>query len=197
MGREPNASGQTKDIEFRPFYQLHRRTYATYWDVFTPSDWEAQRVVYADEAERRRRLEAATIAYLEPGETVFEREFNYQAGPDTQTQRMMGRPGRRGRSWFSYDIPVDGSHPMTLLATYYSEDRRGTPAEFAVLVDGQRVAMQSLRLSDPPRFFDVEYAIEPALVARKQKVTVRFEAVEGNQIATVFALRMIRADAPR
>jgi len=197
VGREPDAAGQVRDVELVPFYRLHRRTYATYWDLFTPGEWEAKKAEYAAEAERLRRLEAATVAYLEPGEVVFERRFNYQAGEGVVAQRILGRPGRRGTSWFSYDVPVDSAHPMVLLATYYSGDRRGTPAEFEIQVDGRRVADQALRLSDPHRFFDVEYRIPQELIGGKASVTVRFEARAGSQIATVFALRMVRGDTAR
>ena len=197
VGREPDAAGQVRDVDLVPFYRLHRRTYATYWDLFTPGEWEAKKAEYAAEAERVRRLEAATVAYLEPGEVVFERRFNYQAGEGAVPQRILGRPGRRGTSWFSYDVPVDSAHPMVLLATYYSGDRRGTPAEFEIQVDGRRVADQSLRLSDPHRFFDVEYRIPQELIGGKASVTVRFEAKAGSQIATVFALRMVRGDSAR
>jgi hypothetical protein len=197
VGREPDAVGRGRDVDFVPFYRLHRRTYSTYWDLFTPDEWEAQRAAYAAEAERLRLLEAATVAYMEPGETVFEREFNYQGADDAVTQRMLGRPGRRGGSWFSYDLPVDPAHPMTLIATYYSDDRRGTPADFRLLVDGRRVAHQEVNRTEPPRFFDIEYPVPEELVRGKGKVTVRFEATEGSQIATVFGLRMIRGDAER
>ena len=199
VGREPDATDRVRDVELVPFYRLHRRTYATYWDLFTPAEWEAKKAEYAAEAERLRRLEAATVAYLEPGEVVFERRFNYQAGEDVFAERIMGRPGRRGggRSWFSYDVPVDPAHPMILIATYYSGDRRGLPADFEVQVDGRRVAGEALRLTSPHRFFDVEYPLPQELVRGRSKVTVRFQAKEGSQIATVFALRMIRGDRER
>jgi hypothetical protein len=45
------------------------------------------------------------------------------------------------------------------------------------------------------RFFDVECPIPADLVKDKQKVTVRFQATNGNEIAAVFGVRMIRADA--
>jgi DUF1680 family protein len=198
VGRLPDAEGHVApDIDFQPFFRLHRRTYSTYWDLFTPAEWEQRRAEYAAEAERRRRLEAATVAYLEPGEVVFERQFTYQAGEDVVPQRIMGRPGRRGRSWFSYDVPVDPPHPMILIATYYSGDRRGMPADFEIRVDGQRVGGEQLRLTSPQRFFDIEYPVPQVLVQGKGKVTVRFQAKPGSQIATVFALRMIRGDAER
>ncbi len=197
VGREPDAAARVSDIQFQPFFRLHRRTYSTYWDLFTPVEWDVQKAEYAAEAERLRRLEAATVAWLQPGEVMFERQFNYQAGDGAVPQRIMGRPGRRGTTWFSYDLPVEPAHPMTVIATYYSGDRRGTPADFEILVDGRRVAGQEVRLSDTPRFFDAEYPIPAELVGGKEKVTVRFQARDGSQIATVFGLRMIRGDAAR
>ena len=197
VGREPDAAARVHDVEFQPFFRLHRRTYSTYWDLFTPAEWDAKKAEYAAEAERLRKLEAATVAWLQPGEVVFERPFNYQAGEGAVAQRMLSRPGRHGTTWFSYDMPVDSAHAMMLIATYYSGDRRAMPANFEIQVDGQRVAAQELRFSDPQRFFDVEYPVPADLVRGKSKVTVRFQAKTGSQIATVFGLRMIRADAPR
>jgi hypothetical protein len=46
-------------------------------------------------------------------------------------------------------------------------------------------------------FFDVEYPLPEEVVRGKSKVTVRFQAKEGSQIATVFGLRVIRGDAAR
>jgi len=197
VGREPDARGRVSDVDFQPFFRLHRRTYSTYWDLFTPAEWDRQKTAYAAEAERLRKLAAATVAYLQPGEVVFERQFNYQAGEAAQPQRILGRPGRRGRTWFSYDLPVEPSHPMVLITTYFSGDRRGTPADFGIQVDGGSIGDQQLGLSDPHRFFDLEYRLPEDLVRGKSKVTVRFQAKQGSQIATVFGLRMIRGDAAR
>ena len=32
--------GRERDVDFVPFYRLHRRTYAVYWDLFTESEWK-------------------------------------------------------------------------------------------------------------------------------------------------------------
>lgn len=197
VGRVPDATGGVRDVDFLPFYKLQRRTYSTYWDVFTPAEWEEQKAEYAAEAERKRRLEAATVAYLEPGERTFEDEFAYQGGEGATPTRILGRPGRSARSWFSYEIPVVQGHPLALLVTHFSDDRRSVPADFEILVDGRRVGEVQMDRTDPPRFFDLEYAIPADLVAGKDKVTVRFQAREGRWIATVFGIRLIRADAPR
>lgn len=197
VGREPDASDRVRDIELVPMYLLHRRLYTTYWDVFTPAEWEEERANYAAEAERRRLLEAATVAYLEPGETVFDRPFNFQGGDDSVPARIDGRPGRRGSSWFSYDVPVEPDHAMALVLTFYSDDRRGSPATFDVQVEGTTIAAQHVGRDEPPRFYDVEIPIPASLVGDNKKVTVRFEAHEGDRIATIFGLRIIRADARR
>jgi len=197
VGREPNAADSPHDVDLVPFYRLHRRRYAIYWDLFTPEEWEAQRKVYTAEAERVRRLEAATVAYLEPGEAVFEREYNYQAGDGATADRVEGRPGRRSRSWFSYDVPVDPDHPITLIATYHSGDRRGMPAAFALLIDGQVLREQELRLTDPPHFFDIEYPVPADATRGRTRVTLRLQAKDDGQIPTVFGLRLIRTDAER
>jgi hypothetical protein len=191
------GSDEIADVNFVPFYRLHRRTYAVYWDLFTPDGWEQERAKYAAEQERLRRLQAATVAYAQPGEMQPERDFSYQAGDGVSVQRVLGRTGRRGNTWFSFEMPVESEHPMALVATYYSDERRRGEADFEILVDGQRLAQQKVERSSPARFFDVEYVLPANMVQNKEKVTVRFQATEGNEIATVFGLRMIRADAER
>jgi len=86
---------------------------------------------------------------------------------------------------------------MALVVTYYSAERRRGTARFEILVDGERIAKQEVARSSPARFFDVEYAIGANLVQDKEKVTVRFQATNGKQIAAVFGIRMIRANAER
>src|SRR3989449_6853840 len=122
VGREPDAAGRVRDVDFQPFFRLHRRTYSTYWDLFVPGEWDQEKAAYAAEAERLRKLEAATVAYLQPGEVVFERQFNYQAGEGAVPQRILGRPGRRGRTWFSYDLPVEPAHPMVVRSEEHTSE---------------------------------------------------------------------------
>ncbi len=186
--------GRESDVDFVPFYRLHRRTYGVYWDLFTPAEWEKRAAEIAAERERQRKLEAATVAFVQPGEMQPERDFHYQ-GEDSSPDRVMGRPCRRGRNWFSFDVPVEPARPMALVVTYHSDEWR--KRTFDVLVDGQRVGEQAVEKGGPVQFFDVEYALPAELVKDKQKVTVRFQATGGNEIAAVFGIRMIHADAER
>ncbi len=47
--------GRDREVDFVPFYRLHRRTYAVYWDLYTPAEWEKKA------AERQRKLEVANL----------------------------------------------------------------------------------------------------------------------------------------
>ncbi len=188
--------GREQDVELVPFYRLHRRTYSVYFDLFTPAEWEKKAAEVAAQHERQRKQEAATLGFVQPGEMQPERDFNQQ-GEETAPVRIGERRGRSAKKWFSFDLPVDSTQAMTLIATYHNEERANRT--FEILVDGVRVAEQRIdrhRPGTPSRgFFDVEVAIPADLVKGKQKVTVRFQATGGNETAGVYGVRMIRTDA--
>lgn len=188
--------GREQDVELVPFYRLHRRTYSIYFDLFTPAEWEKKATDLLAARERQRKLEAATVAFVQPGEMQPERDYNQQ-GEETQPVRGQGgRAGRSARKWFSFDLPVDTAHPLKLIATYHGEERANR--SFEILVDGVRVGEQKIERHRPgsptKSFFDVEYAVPAEVVKGKQKVTVRFQATGGNETAGVFGVRMVRAE---
>jgi len=186
------AAVEGRDLPLVPFYRLHRRVYAAYFDLFTPAEWDREVAAVSAERERQRSLERATLAYVRPGEDQSERDFNLQ-GEETSlfVEPISGRRGRRGRKWFSFDLPVDPAKPSTLVVTYHADQPR--PRSFEILVEGERVAEQTLPGSGAARFLDVEYPLPTRLAEGRQKVTVRFQATQGREIAPVFGVRVIRA----
>ena len=181
--------GRDRDVELVPFYRLHHRTYASYWDILSPADYNKLVAERAAERERLLTLESATIAFIAPGEQAAEAAVNQQ-GEETSVIRADGRPGRRAAKWFSYDLAIDSSRPVALVVTYNSDTRR--PKAFEILVDGQRVGEQTLPETSESRFFDVQYRIPVELVRGKPKATVRFQATS-NEAGPVFGVRIIRA----
>lgn len=149
---------------------MHRRTYSVYFDLFTPTEWGKKAVDLSAARERQRKLEAATVAFVQPGEMQPERDFNQQ-GEETQPTRTAGRAGRSARKWFSFDLPVDTTQPLKLIATYHGEER--AHRSFDILVDGTRVGEQKIerhRPGSPTKiFFEVEYPLPAELVKGKQK----------------------------
>jgi hypothetical protein len=43
-GRSSDPRGGEISVSFVPFYRLHRRTYAAYWDLYTPQEWTQKAV---------------------------------------------------------------------------------------------------------------------------------------------------------
>ena len=177
---------------------MHDKLYGIYWDVVSPESWSKRAGQMADEQAKREKLAAATVAFAQPGEMQPERDFNYQAGEESQPVRIQDRPGRRAATWFSFDLPVEPSHPMALIVTYRNDEEANR--KFELQVGGKKVGEQTIERPSPQEqsgFFDVQYAIPAELVKDKEKVTVRFQAADGSEVARVFGIRMIRADAQR
>jgi DUF1680 family protein len=187
-------AGRDRDVDLVPFYRLHRRVYAAYWDVLTPAKWEARAAAMKAAEEAKRRLEAATVSFAQPGQMQTERDFAMQGGKTSPVQ-MRGRYGRRAADWFSFDLAVDPAGPLDLVVTYNREER--ADRAFAVLIDGRRIAEQRIPRRSPQEkegFFDVSYPIPAEAVAGRSKVTVRFEALEGQETGTVYGIRVVRSE---
>ncbi|MBI1754136.1 MAG: glycoside hydrolase family 127 protein [Acidobacteria bacterium] len=191
------GAGNPHEVDLVPFFQLHRRSYAVYFDLFTPKEWQARSAEYAQAAERQRRLQLATVAYAQPGEMQPERDFNFKGEGLIleEMRRIQGRPFRHAKQWFSFDMPVDTAHPTSVVLTYFQDEWR--KRTFSVLVDGRKVADEVIERGGVPRFFDREYAVPQALVQGKKTVTVRIEAAPDSETPAIFGVRTIRADAQR
>jgi uncharacterized protein len=192
VGRSPE--GQNSEVEFVPFYRLHRRTYSVYWDLYTHESWNKKVEELNAERTRQQKLEAATVAFVSPGDSEKEKSFNPKS-EESSPDRVSGRAGRRARKWFSYELPIDPAKPLGLLVTFNSEER--SKRSFEILVDGQRIGEGTIDRylpgSPTGRFYDVDYKIPAELVKDKQIVTVRFQASGGNETATIFGVRLVRA----
>jgi hypothetical protein len=189
--------GLKQEIDFMPFYELPRRRYAVYWDMYTPTEWATKEAGYRAAEEKRKKLEAATIGFAQPGQMQAERDTNQQ-GEGSSPVQVENRNGRSAAKWFSYDLPVDPAHPMTLIVTYSNENRG--PSACDVLVDGKKIGEETGQRRSPQQliqFFDTEYRIPADLIADKHKVTVRFEASGGRSTLSVFGIRIVRSDIER
>ncbi len=190
-----NTAGEASEVEFVPFYRLHRRTYSVYWDLDTNESWTRKIDALNAERAKQQKLEAATVAFVTPGDTEKEKSFNAKS-EDSAPDRIQGRAGRRSKKWFSYELPVDAAKPLALVVTFSTEER--AKRTFEILVDGQRVGDGTIERYPPGsptgRFYDVEYKLPAELIKDKQKVTVRFQSTGGNETATVFSIRIVRAD---
>ena len=193
VGRSPD--GQASEVEFVPFYRLHRRTYSVYWDLDTNDSWTKKIEELKVERARQQKLEAATVAFVPAGDAEKEKSFGLKS-EESAPDREVGRVGRRARKWFSYELPVEPAKPLALVATFNTQER--ARRSYEILVDGQTIGEGTIERYPPgsptARFYDVDYKIPAELVKDKSKVTVRFQSSGGNETATVYGVRIVRAD---
>jgi DUF1680 family protein len=195
VARVPAQSGAPGDVALAPFYRTHRRTYSVYFDVLTPTEYEARGAEIVAERARMAKIEASTVGVVQIGDPTSERDANYQSSvQERPVARTNGRTSRAGAGWFSYDLPIDANHPMALVVTYFNElGLPPTTGNFQILVDGTSIARFEPNAS-ATNFYMTQYPLPSNLLTGKNKITVRFEGNGNGRIAPVFGVRTIRTD---
>lgn len=184
--------GRPRNVVLRPFYETHDCRYTIFWDKFTEDDWAKRQAEYEAERKRQAELEARTIDVVQPGEMQPERDHNMQ-GERTSAGKHAGRGWRHAYDgWFSFDMKIDPSVPVILQATYWGDETGNR--DFDVLIDEKKIASQKLHRNCGPKFFTVDYPIPAELTKDKEKITVRFQAHQGNFAGGLFGLRVLRQE---
>jgi len=194
VARVPGEPGTATDVTLTPFYRTHGRRYSIYVDLITPSELAARDAEVATERERVRRLETATLGFVQPDNAERDRQFNYRSDPANRAiQGAAGRTSRAGAGWFSFDMPVDGSGDVAVVVTYLND--LGLPpasGNFEILIDGTSIGRFEPDTS-AVGFYDARYPVPADLARGKATITVRFQAPQGGRIAPVFGVRTIRS----
>lgn len=185
--------GAATDMALKPFYRTYERNYSLYYDLLSPSQFDARVAALAGDRERQRRLAVATTGFVRPGNRQEEAGVHYQSSiSDRPVQRTDGRSARGGAGWFSYELPADATAAMTLVVTYYNDPGLApTTGDFQILVDGTVVATFAPN-SAARGFYEGSYAVPATVTVGKSKVTVRFDGGDHGRIAPVYGVRLAR-----
>lgn len=182
--------GQPRDVTLIPFFRMHDRRYSLYWDMYTAHTWKQEEAARKHAMEERKKLEAMTVDFVQPGEMQPERN-HHMKGERTSTGQFRQRKWRHAQNgWFSFGMKVDPDEPVTIQATYWGDDAGGRL--FDILVDNGKVATQELNRNKPGKFFVENYHLPFAMTQGKDKVTVRFQSQAGKTAGGLFGLRIVR-----
>ncbi|MBN1846583.1 MAG: glycoside hydrolase family 127 protein [Sedimentisphaerales bacterium] len=192
---ETAGVGRPRDVKLIPFYRMHHRRYAVYWDLFSEAEWQGRAEAYQTELRRQERLARRTVDRLRIGEMQPERDHNLE-GEHTTSGEYQGRKWRHATDggWFAFEMKVSDEKPLELLCTYWGGDRRSR--RFDILVDGEKIGTQTLEENQPGQFFDVAYPVPATLTQGKQKVTVRFQAHPNCWAGGLYGCRMVFREEP-
>ncbi len=167
-----NHVGRPKDVVFRPFYEVHERTYSIYFDLFTEDKWDQQKAEYMAKQAQLKKLQEMTIDYCKLGEMQPERDHNFKDYKSwvEEVDRTKYREADRG-GWFSFEMGVFAGQPMALVLEYFG----GFPGRrtFDVYVNDMKIANENLSNKNNGEFYNQVYDLPDDLTVDGGKITVK------------------------
>ncbi len=185
--------GRPHDFELIPLYTIYNRSYSVYFDMFTENGWEKQQKEYLEKIEEKKRLEAATIDFFQPGEMQPERDHqfkDFKTWTGENKNRKFREVDRGG--WFTCEMKVNKNEPANLVVEYWG-GYTGSKT-FDILVDNVKIATENISNKKPGEFIDVTYQIPQNLISGKNKITVKFLPHEGHRAGPVFGVRTVKKE---
>ena len=186
--------GRPGDVTLRPFGHTHFTRYSVYFETLPDeAAWQARQAEIAAAGERRRQTEARTVDAVSPGQQQSEIDHKV-AGENSNVGGSAEGNWRDARNGghFQYEVRVDPAARNELVVSYWGSDAGGRA--FDLLVDGTKIARQTLDAEKPGKVFAVTYPIPASLTEGKHLVTVRFQADAGRMAGGIFDLRVLRQE---
>jgi DUF1680 family protein len=182
-------------VTLEPFAKLYDRRYETYWDRFTPEQWQAKQEDYKKELARQKEIETRTVDSVNAGEEQAERDHNLKEEA-TETREFNGRNFRFAQTngWFSWELKVLPDLPQELSVMLFGGGRGG--CGYNIFVDDTKIATErGGGFGDPttPPAPKV-YPLSAELLKGKQKVVVKFQTLPGARGGSVSSVRILKME---
>jgi uncharacterized protein len=113
-------------------------------------------------------------------------------GEKTESGDFSSRKWRHATDggWFSFVLKTAGDVPQDLVLTYWGSDRGNRV--FDILVDGTKLATQTLENNKPEVFFDQSYTLPAELIKGKKTITVKLQAHPGKWAGGLYGARVVK-----
>lgn len=199
--------GRPRDVSLVPYYRLHHQRLNIYWRLCSQDEWQKIAAARQSALLARQQLEPRIVDEILLGDSSEHKHKLQGKFVSEEFRNRVWCESTRG-SDFNFELKVERDRPMRLLCTYWGEEKDQTvqlftgkmnptgPRQFDILVDGRKIATQSLKRDKPGEFFDVEYSIPEDLTRGKSHVTVKFQAHPGATAGRLFGCAMLRGRTP-
>lgn len=170
---------QSAELTLIPYYARSHRG-ATPMKVFMPESGEK---IVSSLGEELRTVDKVIIADPE------SEQAHAMRGEQTRSSRSMGWRDAVNGGWFSYDMKCEREGEQELVVTYHSTD--DGMRTFDIIINGEKIATRTLRAETYDMLIDSAYPI-PQHLLRSGRLTVKFDAHDGNMAGGVFGCRIRR-----
>lgn len=186
---------KNEGVTLEPFYKLYKDHYETYWDRFTPQQWEVRQEEYRKELARQKELDARTVDLVNAGEEQNERDHNMK-GENTDVRDFNDRKFRFANTngWFSWELKVLPKEPQELSIGLFGGGRGGSG--YDIFVDDTKLASERLggfggngRGQGPePKV----YPLKADLIKGKNKIVLKFQTPTNMRGGSVSNVRVLK-----
>ena len=186
---ETKGVGKPHDIALKPYYKIHGQRVNVYWDYFTQEAWQKRKSDYEVALKHQKELELYTVDVIRIGEMQSERDHNVE-GEKTEAGDALGRKYRHAvdGGWFSFDMKVTANKPQQLICTFWGGEQG--ERVFDILIDGNKIATQTLLNNKPGTFYEEIYNIPQEILKGKNLVKVKFQAYKGKMAGGLYGCRV-------
>lgn len=186
------GTGRPDELSFVPFYKIDHERYGVYFDLFTEPQWQEAEQEYRAEEARQRDLEARTVDFMRVGEMQPERDHQLKSERN-DVRDANGRSFRTAMTggFMEATLKACGIKNNELVISYWGNER--LKPEFDILVDGVKIATETLAGRKANVFYDVTYPIPASVTAGKSSVVVRIQPTAQHWSGSLCGLRVVRA----
>lgn len=182
------ASGN--QIIMKPYYQSYNEIGAIYFKCLSSKQWKEEQSILRNNQMTKLELEKKMIDLINLGEMQPERDHNFQ-GTETEVGTINEKKYRKAtnKGYFSFDMKVNSTIPMTLLCTYWGNLPHGHT--FDIFIDNFKLATETVHYKGN-LFYEKKYNIPQKITQNKTTVTVSFRPIKEGFIAgPVFQCAMV------
>jgi hypothetical protein len=181
-----------ENIVLEPFYKIHDARYMMYWMALTNAQYRTYVDSIAALEKEKLALQKRTIDFVAPGEQ--------QPEADHAMERSRSRSGNfldefyrdaSGGGYFSYSLVTNGETGLSLNVRYWGAEWGGR--KFDIYIDDHKLVTEdNTGRWNQSKFFNIEYAIPDSMVKGKDRIRVKFQALQGNTAGAVYYIRLLR-----
>ena len=180
------------NVMLEPFYQIHDSRYMMYWMALTNNQYKS----YLDSIEvaekEKLALENRTLDFVAPGQQQPETDHAMQSS-NSNSGNNLDESYREANNegYFSYDLATKGETDLSLLVKYWGYEWGNT--KFDIYIDDEKLISENNNGRwYQSKFQDVEYKIPISMISGKNKIRIKFQALEHSTAGPVYYIRLIR-----
>ncbi|MFY0685792.1 MAG: glycoside hydrolase family 127 protein [Cyclobacteriaceae bacterium] len=182
----------SKDINLKPFFQIHDARYMLYWLTLTNSQYESYTDSLAGIEAEKLAIEKRTVDFVTPGEQQPEADHLMQMENSTSGNNLnQFYRIARSEGYFSYELATGSAKQLSLLVRYFGAE--WGKRKFDIYIDDEKLLTEdNTGRWNIAIMQDVLYPIPNGMIKDKNSIRIKFQALPENTAGGVYSIRLIK-----